>query len=213
MKKYTDLKKRSLPYHSEDSFFTAIGAQAEEVGYSGFLHRTRYFFHKIINYSFQVLAWIISFSGFRIKLQRARGVKIGKNAHIGPRVAIDEVFPNYAVIGDGSSLAGHNIVLTHYKPLKYHKPISESFVAPTIVEDNVVIANGVILLAGVTVGEGSIVGAGSIVTRDIPPLVFAAGAPAKPIKDFANKLRQNYTEEEFEEIMKRRKEMGYDGDK
>ena len=211
MKKYTDLKKRPLPYHKERGLGESITAQAKEEGRSGFLYRTKYFISKIFNYHFQLLAKSIAFSGFRIKLQRARGVKIGENVHIGPNVSIDEIYPNYVVIGNGSSLAGHNIVLTHYKPLEYHKNISESFVAPTIIEDNVVIANGTIILAGVTVGEGAIVGAGSVVTKDIPPMVLAVGVPAKPVKDYADKLKDNYTEEEFAELMKKRKEMGFSG--
>ncbi len=39
-----------------------------------------------------------------------------------------------------------------------------------------------IVVAGVTVGAGAIVGAGSVVTRDLPPDLICAGAPAKPIK-------------------------------
>ena len=151
------------------------------------------------------------FSGFRVKLQRARGVKIGKDTHIGPRVSIDDIYPNYAIIGDNVSLAGENMILTYDKSFEYHNKISDSYVAPTIIEDNVWIAVGAIVLPGVTVGEGTIVAAGSIVTRDMPPLVLAAGNPAKPIKDLAEKLKYHYLEKEFNKLMKKRKEMGYKG--
>lgn len=35
---------------------------------------------------------------------------------------------------------------------------------------------------GVTIGDHSVIGAGSVVTRDVPPNVVVAGAPAVPIK-------------------------------
>lgn len=37
-------------------------------------------------------------------------------------------------------------------------------------------------MPGVTIGEGAVVATGSIVTRDVPPYVVVAGAPAKVIK-------------------------------
>jgi acetyltransferase-like isoleucine patch superfamily enzyme len=39
-----------------------------------------------------------------------------------------------------------------------------------------------VITAGVTLGDGCVIGAGSIVTKDIPPGVIAAGAPARVIK-------------------------------
>ena len=36
---------------------------------------------------------------------------------------------------------------------------------------------------GVTIGDGCVIGAGSVVTRDIPPLSFAAGNPCRVIRE------------------------------
>lgn len=35
---------------------------------------------------------------------------------------------------------------------------------------------------GVTIGDGCVIGAGSVVTRDIPPMRFAAGVPCRVVR-------------------------------
>jgi acetyltransferase-like isoleucine patch superfamily enzyme len=54
---------------------------------------------------------------------------------------------------------------------------------PVIIEDAVWIGAHVLVLPGVTIGRGSVIGAGSVVTRDVPPMVVAAGNPARVVKD------------------------------
>ncbi|KAJ5724671.1 Maltose/galactoside acetyltransferase [Penicillium malachiteum] len=56
------------------------------------------------------------------------------------------------------------------------------------IEDDVWIGGNVIILAGVRVGKGSTIGAGSVVTRDVPPFHFAAGNPARAIKQIESKM-------------------------
>ena len=97
-------------------------------------------------------------------------------------------------------------VVAHNKPLKYHQCVSDSYVAPVIIKKNAWVAVGVTLLPGVEIGEGAIVAAGSLVNKDVPPMVMVAGTPAKVVKYFSDKLRSNYTEEEFQAIMEYRKE-------
>ena len=96
----------------------------------------------------QLISKIVPYSGIRIRLHRMRGVKIGKKVHIGPMVTIDDVYPNFVVIEDGVSVAGQNFILTHNKPLEYHKHLSEAFLAPVIIKKNAWIAIGVIILPG-----------------------------------------------------------------
>ena len=110
-------------------------------------------------------------------------------------------------------MAGQNFILAHNKPLEFHRNVVESYVAPVVIKDNAWIAIGAILLPGVTIGEGSIVAAGSIVTKDIPPLVLAAGIPAKPLRDLAQKLKDQYSQKEFNTLLDRRRIMGYKGEK
>jgi acetyltransferase-like isoleucine patch superfamily enzyme len=52
-----------------------------------------------------------------------------------------------------------------------------------IIEANAWITCHVIRLGGVTIDANSVIGSGSVVTRDIPPNVFAAGNPCKPIRN------------------------------
>jgi len=187
MKDYLEIKKQPLPNHVERSFFEALKRTAKEHGYTGFLARTRFLYRRSMDYFLQVISRIVPYSGVRVRLHRMRGVKIGKKVHIGPLVTIDDVYPNFVIIEDGVSIAGQNYILTHNKPLEYHKHLSEAFLAPVILKKNVWIAIGVIILPGVTIGEGSIIASGSVVTKDVPPHTFYGGVPAKKLKDFKMK--------------------------
>jgi acetyltransferase-like isoleucine patch superfamily enzyme len=51
-----------------------------------------------------------------------------------------------------------------------------------IIEDDALISCHCVVLRGVRIGRGAVIGAGSVVTRDIPPMVIAAGNPAKVIR-------------------------------
>ena len=182
--KYLDLKYRSLPNHTERSFFKALSKSAKEHDYKGYVGEFKFLFRRLLNYILHLISKIVPYSGFRIILHRWRGVSIGDKVHIGPSVSIDDVYPNYLIIEDGVSIAGLNFILTHSKPLKFHKKLSDSFVAPVLIMENAWIAIGVIILPGVTIGKGSIIASGSVVTESIPDNVFAGGCPAKIIKSF-----------------------------
>jgi len=52
---------------------------------------------------------------------------------------------------------------------------------PVVIEDAVWIGANSIILPGVTIGRGSVIGSGSVVTGDIPPMVLAAGNPARVV--------------------------------
>jgi maltose O-acetyltransferase len=60
---------------------------------------------------------------------------------------------------------------------------------PIVVGDNVWLGGGAILCPGVTVGDDSVVGAGAVVTRDLPPGVVAAGAPARVLREIGESDR------------------------
>jgi len=207
---YLKIQKQSLPYHTERSFLSAVNHSAKEHGFTGRFANLRFLMVRTKDHWLQVFSRIIPYNGIRVKMQKMRGVKIGKGVHIGPMVTIDDVYPYFVRIGEGSSIAGQNFILTHTKPLKYHQEVSEAFVAPVVIGKHVWVAINVVILPGVTIGEGSIIAAGSVVTKSIPPFVFAAGIPAEVKKDIAPKLRNNYDEKEFLSILEKRKlEFGF----
>ena len=55
--------------------------------------------------------------------------------------------------------------------------------APITIKKNAVVYYNSVVFKGVTIGENSVIGACSVVTKDIPPNVFAAGSPAKVIRN------------------------------
>jgi acetyltransferase-like isoleucine patch superfamily enzyme len=187
MKDYIEIKRQPLPNHKERPFLEAWKRTAKEHGYTGFLSRTRFLYRRSMDYFLQVISRIVPYSGMRVRLHRMRGVKIGKNVHLGPLVTIDDVYPNFVIIEDGVSIAGQNFILTHNKPLEYHKHLSEAFLGPVIIKKNAWIAIGVIILPGVTIGEGSIVASGAVVSKDVPPHTLVGGIPAKVLKYFEMK--------------------------
>ncbi len=187
MKDFLPLKKQPLPNHTERSFYQAWKRTTKEHGYTGFMAMPRFLYRRYMDFLLQQISRAVPYSGMRIKLHRRRGVKIGKGVHIGPMVTIDDVYPNFVVVEDGVSLAGQNYILTHNKPLEYHKNLSEAFLAPVIIKKNAWIAIGVTILPGVTIGEGAIVASGSVVTKNVPANTFWGGIPARQLKEFEMK--------------------------
>lgn len=83
---------------------------------------------------------------------------------------------------------GHNcMVLTGFhdytKPGETRERVTlENADRDIVIEDGVWIASGVIIVGPCRIGKNSVIGSGSVVVRDIPPMTFAAGNPAKVIK-------------------------------
>jgi len=115
--------------------------------------------------------------------QRKDPLTIGEGTFINQNVYLDAGAP--ITIGKHCDI-GYNAVFAGSKhELKStpgsNRPVIKS--APIIIEDNVWIGCNAIIVSGVTIGKGSIIGAGSVVTKSIPPNTFAAGNPAKVIKE------------------------------
>jgi len=101
----------------------------------------------------------------------------------------DKVFLNQGVriactneitIGDNALIGDETVILDS----DYHGVAeAQTKSAPVHIDRDVWLGTRVIVLRGVTIGEGSVVGAGSVVTRSIPPRSFAAGVPARVIRN------------------------------
>ena len=134
---------------------------------------------------FHKLAYSSAYPGWAIKMQRLRGVKIGKNCHINPYVLIDLIYPKMIEIGNNVTLGSHSMIFAHSNPsanlfLKqgdYPRKISK-----VVIKSGAVINPGAIIIAGVTIGENSIISPRSVVTQDIPDYSIAVGNPARVIK-------------------------------
>ena len=116
----------------------------------------------------------------RVEISCARNARLtfGKNVFLnqGVRIACSEEIS----IGDNTLIGDETVILDN----DYHG-VSESAakVAPVRIESDVWLGTRVIVLRGVTIGRGSVVGAGAVVTRSIPPFTFAAGVPARAVKN------------------------------
>ena len=62
------------------------------------------------------LAYFTPLSSFIIKMQRARGVKIGKFCHISPYVLIDLVYPQLIKIEDNVTIGNNSMIFAHVNP-------------------------------------------------------------------------------------------------
>lgn len=108
-------------------------------------------------------------------------ITLGKNAYFNFNCVILDIAPvsigSNTLFGPGVQIYGAmHPMLPEQRPnwMEYGKPVT--------IEDDVWVGGAAIICPGVTIGRGSVIGAGSVVTRDIPPMVFAAGNPCRVIR-------------------------------
>lgn len=203
MKAYLKLERQEVPNYEATGLWRTMRMSAKEHGYRSALW---FGLVRLKDHLLNVWAQTTPWNRLRVKMQRWRGVQIGKDVHLGTFVNLDLPYPYFIKIEDGVSLAGNVTILTHNKPLKYHRNCSPAYIAPVVVHRNAWVAVNVTILPGVEIGEGAIVASNSLVNKDVPPMTLCGGVPAKIIKDLSEKLRDNYTQEEFDKLMKERKE-------
>lgn len=131
------------------------------------------------------LAYSTPLSNFAIKLQKSRGVIIGKNCHISPYVLIDLLYPHLVHIGNDVTIGSNTLIFAHANPttnLFLKKNGYPRKVKDVHIKSGAVLFPGCIITAGVTIGENSLVGAGSVVFEDVPDYCVVIGNPARVVK-------------------------------
>lgn len=110
-------------------------------------------------------------------IYRLFGVNIGKGVSIAYNVLPDPLFPELLTIEDGVMIGSDCELATH-------EFVRKSFtLGRTMIKRNAMISGYNLIRAGVTIGENSMTGAYTFVSKDIKKNIFAAGIPAKPIKE------------------------------
>lgn len=111
---------------------------------------------------------------------------VGDNVDIGWQTTIS--VGTRIVIGDNVRLAGRCMLAGF--PGHPLDPVARAAgaadtpdqIGDIVLEPDVWLATGVMVMAGVRIGRGTVVAAGSVVTKDLPPMVLAAGVPARVIR-------------------------------
>lgn len=102
-------------------------------------------------------------------------VYIGDNVQIAPNVTI--------------SAAGHPVhPETRATQYEYGRAIR--------IESDVWIGAGAVINPGISIGRGAVIGSGSVVTRDVPPMVIAAGNPCRVLRPIGEEDRYSYYKDE-----------------
>lgn len=131
------------------------------------------------------IAYSSPHSGLAIKVQKARGVTIGKNCHFCPYVLIDLIYPQLVKIENNVTIGSNAMIFSHSNPTanlflkkgEYPRKIGE-----VNIKSGAVLNPGCIITAGVTVGENSIISVGSVVTQDVPDYCVVVGNPGRIVK-------------------------------
>ena len=111
------------------------------------------------------------FANFNFTVQDDALVTIGDNCNFGPNVTI--VTPVHPMLPE------------ERKRLKRPdgQPARLCWAKPVTIGNDCWFGANVVVCPGVTVGDGCVIGAGAVVTRDIPPMSFAAGNPCRVIRE------------------------------
>ena len=166
----------------EDYFSQNEKELMEYFGYSGSFGLLKLRLKFLRTWLLHKTAYSSASSSWVVKMQRARGVKIGNNCHIAPYVLIDLVYPKMIDIGNDVTISSNTMIFAHINPttnpsLKKHG--YPRTIKPVTIKKGAVISVGCIIVAGVTIGENSVVAMGAVVTKDVPPDTVVGGVPAK----------------------------------
>ena len=128
---------------------------------------------------------------WRVRLNRWRGVTIGKNVWIGYDAIIETSHPELVTIKDGASVGIRCTIIAHMRERR-----------GVVIEEDADIGTGSIILPGVVIGHGAVVAAGSVVTKSVPPMTLVQGNPANPVAKIGLPLKINVTIKEWAKHLK-----------
>ncbi|MBI5159743.1 acyltransferase [Candidatus Micrarchaeota archaeon] len=131
----------------------------------------------IINFKIIYLARYLPSLHLKNFLYRLVGAKIGKNTAIALGATLDIFYPELIEIGDNSLIGYNTTILTHEFLIKSWKK------GRVQIGKNVLIGSNCLILPGVKIRDNATVAAFSLVNKDVPANAFAAGVPAKILKN------------------------------
>jgi acetyltransferase-like isoleucine patch superfamily enzyme len=126
-----------------------------------------------------------------VRLNRWRGVNIGKDVWIGYDTIIETSCPHLVTIRDRAAIGMRVTIIAHNREQR-----------GVIIEEDVSLGAGVIVLPNVTIGRGAVVTAGSVVTKSVPPKTMMQGNPARPIATVEIPFGLNVSVKEFAKGLK-----------
>ena len=169
----------------DDAFSVNEREIMQYYGYGGVYGRLQLRSRFFKTWILHVLAYSTPLSSFAIKMQKFRGVKIGKNCHVSPYVLIDLLYPQLVTIEDNVTIGSNTLIFAHANPttnLFLKKNGYPRKVEPVHIKSGAVLFPGCIITAGVTIGENALVSAGSVVFEDVPDFCVVVGNPARIVK-------------------------------
>ena len=170
---------------SKDTFKINEKELLEYYGYSGVTGKLKLRINYMRSWLHHSLAFHSTHSGFAVKMQRLRGVKIGENCHLNPYALIDLMYPDLITIENNVTLGSFSMLFAHNNPTANLFLKQGDYPRKTgkiHIKSGAVINPGAIITLGVTIGKNSIISSGSVVTHDIPDYCVVVGNPARVIK-------------------------------
>jgi acetyltransferase-like isoleucine patch superfamily enzyme len=158
--------------NEQDAFSTNEAELLEYYGLRGRIGKLRLRFKFLRTWILHSLAYSSPDSNFTIKMQQARGVKIGKSCHISPYVE------------DNVTIGSNTLIFAHVNPTAnlFLKKLYPRKIDPVNIKSGAVLFPGCIITAGITIGKNSLIGTGSIVSEDVPDYCVVIGNPARVVK-------------------------------
>ncbi|UTJ07343.1 acyltransferase [Arcobacter roscoffensis] len=163
-----------------------------------------YFFEKSLSLIFNIFRYNyykkkyklpkdFRFNGYFIKIYGDGKIQVGDNSYISFFSHITMGKDTKVIIGNNVSIA-HNVRIytisidtTEYILNK----IKKDKIGNVYIGNNVLIGTNVYINPGVKIGDNVVIGANSVVTKNIPSNCIVAGMPAKVVKTYDVKEKNN----------------------